>query len=233
MYHKNKKGRPMGKGILGLLFMLMMVSTFVVGIVFTIAKSLFNLGLKPNSRAWRELLDRLRARLQKPPAAQLVPWDREMLPLLSLNRTGMRKPGWFDNISEGVFTSIYQEPVLAYAGQLSGKNSLLLARTSDREFLFHRKDKEIDIWLNEQPFAVLADGALLAAGKGNRLLARLEADPADSQFPLLLGNATAATLANPAKTDSPNPRAFSLLRNLSPEEENAALALAILQLTAA
>lgn len=221
-----------GKGILGLLFMLFMVVTFVVGIVFTIARSVFNFALNPDTRAWRNLLDRLRARLSKRMAAsKLVPWDGEMAALLSLNRIDVKKPGWFDGISEGVFTTIYHEPVLAYAGQLSGKNGVLLARTSDREFIFRIKGKETEIWVNQQPFGVLVDGTLLAAGRGSRLLARLEAEPAESQFPVLLAdNKTAASISNPAKTSMPNPRALSLLRTLSPEEENAVLALAVLKM---
>ena len=219
------------KGILGLLFMLFMVVTFVVGVVFTIARSVFSLALNTDTKAWRNLLDRLRARLKRPALTQLVPWDGEMAALLSLNRTDVKKPGWFDGISEGVFTTIYHEPVLAYAGQLSGKNAVLLARTSDREFIFRTKGKETEIWVNQQPFGVLVDGALLAAGRGSRLLARLEAVPAESQFPVLLAdNKTAATISNPAKTSMPNPRALSLLRPLSTEEENTVLALAILKM---
>ena len=220
-----------GKGILGLLFMLFMVVTFVVGVVFTIARSVFSLALNTDTKAWRNLLDRLRARLKRPALTQLVPWDGEMAALLSLNRTDVKKPGWFDGISEGVFTTIYHEPVLAYAGQLSGKNAVLLARTSDREFIFRTKGKETEIWVNQQPFGVLVDGALLAAGRGSRLLARLEAAPAESQFPVLLAdNKTAATISNPAKTSMPNPRALSLMRPLSTEEENTVLALAILKM---
>ena len=219
------------KGILGLLFMLFMVVTFVVGVVFTIARSVFSLALNTDTKAWRGLLDRIRARLNRASSAKLVPWDGEMASLLSLNRTDVKKPGWFDGISQGVFTTIYHEPVLAYAGQLSGKNAVLLARTSDREFIFRTKGKETEIWVNQQPFGVLVDGALLAAGRGSRLLARLEAAPAESQFPVLLAdNKTAATISNPSKTSMPNPRALSLLRALSPEEENTVLALAILKI---
>jgi len=221
-----------GKGILSLLFMLFMVVTFVVGVVFTIARSMFNFALNPDTRAWRNLLERLRARLSKRTATtRLVPWDGEMAALLSLNRTDVKKPGWFDSISEGVFTTIYHEPVLAYVGQLSGKNGVLLARTSDREFIFRMKGKETEIWVNNQPFGVLVDSTLLAAGRSSCLLARIEAEPAESQFPVLLAdNKTAAAISNPAKTSMPNPRALSLLRSLSPEEENTVLALAVLKM---
>ena len=50
------------------------------------------------------------------------------------------------------------------------------------------------------------------------------------QSHLLLENTEAATLTNPSRPGrSPNPRALTLLRTLKPEEENTALALALLQ----
>lgn len=218
------------KGIFGLLFMLLMVVTFIVGVVFTVARSLFSMALNPDTRAWRSLMEKLRARLQRAAVAKLVPWEGDMASLLSLNRMDVKKPGWFDGIQEGVFTTIYQEPVLAYAGQVSGKNAVLLARTSDREFIFRTKGKETEIWVNQQPLGVLVDGTLLAAGRGSRVLARIEASSAESQFPVLLAdNKTAAAINNPEKTSLPNPRAFSLLRPLNPEEENILLALLVLQ----
>jgi len=222
--HLHKKRRPMGKGILSLLFMLLMVSTFVVGVVWTIARAIFNISLSPDTKAWRSLLERLRSRLRSQ-TTTLIPWDREMPALLSLNRVAVKKPGWFDSISEGVLTTIYHEPVLSYVYRPSGKNTVVVARTSNREFILNKKAKEIEIWVNNAPFGTLANGALLAAGRDSRLMARLEFDPLESQFPVVFGNKTAATIINPAKTDSPNPRALSLLRDLSPDEENAMLAL--------
>ncbi|HND90091.1 MAG TPA: hypothetical protein PK971_17285 [Saprospiraceae bacterium] len=222
------------KGIISLLFMLLMVVTFVVGVVFTVARSVFSMALNPDTRAWRNLLDKLRARLQKVAVNKLVPWDGDMASLLSLNRVDVKKPGWFDGIQEGVFTTIYHEPVLAYAGQMSGKNGVLLARTSDREFIFRMKGQETEIWINQQPFGVFVNGTLLAAGRGSRVLARLEASAAESQFPVLLSdNKTAATITNPERSSMPNPRALSLLRPLSPEEESTVLALMVLKATSA
>jgi hypothetical protein len=227
--HKKPKKRRMVSGLLGLLAMLFMAATFVVGVVWTIARALFNVAFKPNSQAWKKMVEAMRARLQSKAVGNLIPWDGEMLSLLSLNKINLRKPGWFDNISEGTLTTIYHEPVVAYVGRLGQKNGLLIARTKDKEFIFNIKEKETEMWLNGQPLGLLTGGALLAPGRGSHLLAQVEEKQDENLFPVILGNKTAAAIANPTRTDSPNPRAVTLLRNLNAEEENVVLALTVLK----
>lgn len=219
--------------LFGLFLMLFTACAFLVGIIWVIAKALGQATLKVDSKAWKNTLNQLRAQLQTSTASALVPWDGEMLALLSLNHQAGKKPGWFDATTQGIFTSIYQEPVLAYAEKKSGNNdTLLLARTSDREFVLHRKGKETEIWVNGQPLGVYTDGVLLSPGNKGQLLARVESEPGESQYPVIFGNNTAAAINNPALPGrSPNPRALTLLRDLKPEEESTLLALALLQMT--
>ena len=227
--YKNKKNDM--RILFGFLFMLLTACAFLVGIIWVVARALGQATFKVDSKAWKNTLNQLRAQLQTSTA--LVPWDGEMLSLLSLNHQVGKKAGWFDNHTQGVFTSIYQEPVLAYAEKKSGNNNtLLLARTSDREFVLHRKGKETEIWVNGQPLGVYTDGVLLAPGNKGQLLARVESEPGESQYPVVLGNNTAAAINNPALPGrSPNPRALTLLRDLQPEEESTLLALTLLQMT--
>lgn len=206
------------------------VAFFVTGVVYLIAKTFGQLAWDPKSKAFKRMLASMRSRLL-PLSSELVPWDSEMLGLLSLNQAREKKPGWFNPVSMGQFTTIYQEPVLAFARQQSGKIGIALWRTSDREFIFRQKGAETEIWLDNQPFGLYVDGTLLAPGKGSKLLARLENKPDEAQAPLLLGTGTALTLSNPGRASGPNPRALTLLRQLSAEEENIALAVVLLQLT--
>lgn len=211
------------------LLMLVLISgSLIVGAFYLIAKLLGRINFNPESQAWKKTLEGLRDKVKTQAAGALVPWDKEMLSLLSLNRSNVKKPGFFNSTAEGVFTTIFQEPVLAYAEQKSGGTGVIVARTSDREFIFRQKGKETEIWLNGQPFGVLVEGSLLAAGKSSRLLARIEKKAGEVQFPVLLGDAVVASIANPALADSPNPRALTLLRELSSEEESALLALTVL-----
>lgn len=213
----------------GLLTVLLTVAFFVTGVVYMIARVFGQIAWNPESKAFKRLLESLRARLKKQ-SANLVPWDHEMLSLLSLNRINEKEPGWFDPVSSGQITTIYQEPVLSYVTQNAGKVQLTLARTSDREFILRKKGRETEIWLNGQPFGLYIDGNLLAPGKGSRVLARLEDRADETQSPLLLGNTAAVSISNPERKSGPNPRALTLLRELTPEEENAALAMALVKM---
>ncbi len=215
-----------------LIIVVLLAGSFVAGVFYLVAKLLGQINFNPESQAWKKTVEELRARLKTQAAGALVPWDKEMLPLLSLNRLNVKKPGFFNNTAEGVFTTIFQEPVLAYAERMSGSIGVIIACTSDREYILRLKGKETEIWLNGQPFGIFVDGALLTAGKSGRLLGRLEQKPGEVQYPVLLGDSIAATIANPDKVDTPNPRAFTLLRALSAEEENTLLALTVLTVVA-
>ncbi len=215
------------RALFSLLTILLTMAFFVTGVVYLIARTFGQIAWNPESKAFKRMLEMLRSRV-KALSDDLVPWDQEMLSLLSSNRINQQKPGWFKPFSSGQFTTIYQEPVVTYVTQQSGKMSVTVARTSDREFIFRRKGNETEIWLNGQPLGVFTAGALLAPGKGTKMLARLENQAEEAQTPLVLGNTTALTLTNPSRATSPNPRALTLLRSLSPEEENIALALTLL-----
>ncbi|MBV6442559.1 MAG: hypothetical protein EPGJADBJ_04277 [Saprospiraceae bacterium] len=228
-FHRHKKKRKKMRFFFFLMMLVLMAGSIIVGIFYLIAKLLGQINFNPESQAWKKTVEGLRTRLRAVAAGALVPWDKEMLALLSLNRINVKKPGFFSSTAEGVFTTIFQEPVLAYTEQKSGNTGVIVARTSDREFIFRLKGKETEIWLNGQPFGILVDGSLLAAGKTSRLLARIEKKTGEAQFPVLLGDSVVASIANPALADSPNPRALTLLREVSAEEESVLLALTVLQ----
>lgn len=218
------------RGLFNLLTFLFTTGLFITGVFYFIAKMLGRIVFDPASQAWKKTLEKLHTRIRSQAAGALVPWDEEMLALLSLNRSKVKKPGFWDSTSEGVFTSIYQEPILAYAGQISGKTAVYVANTSNKEFIFRQKEKETEIWVNNQPFAVYINGTLLAAGRSSQILARLEPDLLEAQWPVLLNDKAAAAITNPLRSASagPNPRALTLLRKVSPEEENTLLALTLL-----
>ncbi|MBL7776297.1 MAG: hypothetical protein JNK89_09870, partial [Saprospiraceae bacterium] len=184
------------RALFSFLTILLSTAFFVTGVVYVIGKTFGSLVGNPESKAFKRVLDNLRNRL-KAASAELVPWDGEMLSLLSLNRINEKKPGWFRAFSMGQYTTIYHEPVVAYATQRFGNVSVTVIRTSDREYVLRRKGKETEIWLNNQPLGLLVDGALLSPGKKSQLLARLDRKPEEAQHPLLLGDAPAVTLNNP------------------------------------
>lgn len=222
--------------LLRLLFAVLVAGFFISGIFFFLASLLNNLAFNPESRAWKEMIGKLRARLNpKIPNRKsklpevLTPFDSETLAHLSLKPTILKKAGWRDTTIEGVISTIYQEPVLVFAGQKNGKNGAFVAKTSDKEYIFTQKGKETNVWLDGKPYAVFVDGTLLSTGKQSKMLAKIEPDPELRQWPVLIGSAEGATLTNAERAVSPIPRAVTLLRNLNPEEEQALLVLSAIQ----
>lgn len=226
--YRHQKPKSM-RSILNFLTFLLTTGVFIVGAFYFIAKILSKIVFDPSSRAWKRNLEKLQAQVRSQGAGALVPWDAEMLGLLSLNRSKVKKPGWWDSTAAGIFTSIYQEPVLAYAGQTSGKTAVFVARTSVKEFIFRQKEKETEVWIDNKPFAVYISGVLLAAGRSSQVLARVEAEADEAQWPVMLGDKAAAVITNPDRTADagPNPRALTMLRKVNSEEEDALLALAL------
>ena len=218
------------RGLFNLFTFLLTTGLFIVGVFYFIARLLSRIVFDPGSQAWKRTLEKIRTRLRAQAAGALVPWDAEMIGLLSLNQTNVKKPGWWDSFLEGVFTSIYHEPVVSYAGQISGKTAVFIARTSAKEFIFRQKEKETEIWINNQPFGVYISGVLLAAGKSSQMLARLEPNAEEAQWPVMIGDKAAAAITNPARIASagPNPRALTMLRKVNIEEEDALLALTLM-----
>lgn len=212
-----------------LLFAVILVGLFIVGFFYFLASILGNIAFNPESRAWKELIAKLRGRVNARIVDALAPMDTENLSQLSLNPKIFKKSSWGDPIFEGSFSTIYKETVMVFAGQKSGKTSVIVARTSGKEFVFRQKAKETEIWEAGQPYAVYVDGALISAGKQSRMLARITPDTELRQWPVLLGQSESATLTNGDRAISPIPRAVTLLRNLSPEEEQVMLVLAVMQ----
>lgn len=222
--------------LLRLLAAVLMAGLFISGFFYFVASLLGSLAFNPASKAWKELVAKLRARLEppKPPRKSklpevLTPFNTEALTHLSLKPAFTKKTGWFDHTFEGVFNTIYREPIMVFAGQKSGKNTVVVAKTTDHEFIFQQKAKETHIWMDGVPVAVWIDGNLLTAGKQGKLLAKMTLDSELRQWPVIIGQSEGATLTNGELAISPIPRAVTLLRNLSKVEEETLLVLAVLQ----
>ncbi|HLP92400.1 MAG TPA: hypothetical protein VK168_00075 [Saprospiraceae bacterium] len=215
--------------LIRLLFSVLMLGLFITGVFYVVANFLSGLAFNPASRAWRELVQKLRTRNRIRAGQTLMPLNTETLSHLSLKPKILKKAGWRDGIFEGVFSTIYQEPVAVFAGQKSGKTSAVVVQAADREFIIRQKGKETEVWLNGDPYAVLVDGVLLSAGRQGKMLAKMDLDTDLRQWPVIIGQGESATLTNLERAVSPIPRAVGLLRPLSAEEEQALLVLAIIE----
>ncbi|MBK8556538.1 MAG: hypothetical protein IPL65_12580 [Lewinellaceae bacterium] len=216
--------------LISLFFMLFFVAFMITGGIWALVKVFSGLGIPVGDKATDGLIKKLRSLLQSGRKA-LVPWEHEMMSLLSLNKSDSKKTGFWGKPASGTYTTIYHEPVLTFAKQRAGKTDLILAQTSDREFVFRKKDRQTEVWINGKPLGVFIDGVLLAPGSKSQMLAQLEINKEEQSFPLLLEGKPAAALTNPARKEGPNPRALTLLRDLPQEEEDLIMAMAVLQMT--
>jgi hypothetical protein len=215
------------RALISLLFSVLMLGLFITGLFYFVANVLSGLAFNPASRAWRELIQKLRTRNRIRMANEPLPLNTETLTHLSGKPKILKKAGWRDGVFEGVYQTIYQEPVAYYAGQKSGKTAAVVVQMTDRELILRKKGKETEIWLNGDPYAVLVDGVLLSSGRQGKMLAKLNLDADLRQWPVIIGQGESATLTNLDRAVSPIPRAVGLLRNLNPEEEQVLLALTI------
>ena len=186
--------------------------------------------IQPGTRQWDSLIIRLRTHLSAH-KSDLIPWDgKDLMPLLSFAQLKLKSSWWeAGKVRTGTINSIFQEPVVALAEMDMGKFKIAVAQTAALELVFRMGEKDVDIWVNSQPFGVLSGGALLSSGRTAKLLAQIQPSNDERNVPVVINNQTTLTLSNPKlPPTSPNPRALLLLRDLNAEEEVAALALAIL-----
>ncbi|MEL6864582.1 MAG: hypothetical protein AAFP19_09190 [Bacteroidota bacterium] len=178
-------------------------------------------------------LKKMKAEIE-PWVAELVPWQEEELELLSLNQTNKLIKKGVVTTAKGIFTSIYHEPLIAYAYKkyVSTAGTIILyARTSHHEFIYQKKKNEVRIMIDDEPVGILKQGHSLYSAQSNRLIARL-GDEADSGLlPVLVGDKEVANLNQQVGVTPVSTRAFQLVQEkMTDKEEAVLLSLSVLNL---
>ena len=159
-----------------------LVSTLALGGtgIFVFLKTMQN--FNPGRKRIQHDLDQFKAELQ-PFVAELAPWSKEEMHQLSFNLINKTTKKQITTTTKGVFTTIYHEPVIAFAYRkyVSPKeNALLYARTSDREFIYRIKNDEVELVIDNVLVGKIDSRGILTNPKGNKMLAQinLSGDPA-------------------------------------------------------
>jgi hypothetical protein len=211
---------------LSLIFIVLLV---MVGLT-VLTKTLQN--YKPGRNKIQADLQKMRTELA-PLVADLVPWTKDEMEQLSFNQIKKSIKNGLTKSSKGVLTTIYHEPVIAWAYKKyvsKGENGLLYARTSNQEFIYRVKNGEVEMVVGDHVLGVLNDRGQLNNAKGNKQLAQISKDEGNLVLPVLVNNKIVGTIANPDRKQKGNTRAFQHLTNLSQEEEEMVLSLSILEL---
>lgn len=205
---------------------------FIFGLLLLF--NLWSANRAPSRRKRRALVQEIRQDMDKW-AGELIPLDREELELFSPSQqknvlrkgVGMR--------AKGVFTTIFQEPVLAYSyRRFLGKkvNDLLYARTAKHEYVYWTRNGETTLEIDGQEVGRLAPEGVLYGRRTGREIARLQAGDTTSAsspyLPILVGDKEVASLST--KDVDPKglqEKAFAFLRDdLDEKEQHLLLSLA-------
>ncbi len=177
-------------------------------------------------------LNKIRAELA-PLVADLVPWTAEEMEQLAFNQIKKSIKNGLVKTSKGVLTTIYHEPVIAWAYKkyVSRKeNGLLYARTSNQEFIYRIKNGEVEMVVGEPVVGVLNQHGFLVGQKGNKQLAQISKNEDNLVLPVLVNNKLVGSMSNPQRKHKGNVRAFQHLVKLDKDEEEIVLSLSILEL---
>lgn len=213
--------------ILRLLFIVAFVgfASFAVRKLFRLIKN-----YQPNESNVRKDVDRFRLTLAAR-NEELVPWNKEEMELLSLKEVEQKIKTRGTKEIEGTMKSIYQEPMVQYTYKkyVQPHNAVLVAKTSDREYIYRIRKKGIQIYLNNEPLGLLRKNGVLYNPK-NQGIAQIKPDKEAYSTPILVNNKERGNLLNPGQTEKEFPRAFEMLSSMQKKEEDYFLSLAILEL---
>lgn len=205
---------------------------FALGLTgaYVLLKSFEN--FKPGRKKIQHDLKQIKAEL-KPLVFNLVPWSREEMEQLSLNQINRSAKNKVVKAAKGVFTTIYHEPVIAWAyrGYL-GKtpNALLYARTSNQEFVYRLKDGEVEMVIGDQLVGTINASGTLHAYNTSKQLAQVGQQSDELYLPVKINDKLVGSLAKSEWSKKPNPRAFHMLGGMDKPEEELFLSLALLEM---
>ena len=199
-------------------------------IIFQLIK--FFLSINNSSAQRRRDLEQLKLQMSGL-IKELVPMNNKELELLSVNQKGVVKTGGINTIKTGAFTSVYHEPLLAYAYKTytyPEQSRVLLVSTSSDDFIYKSKGQSTQVFLNNSELGTIdADGNMYETGS-NQLVAKIEADHVLSSHPVKIGDREVGEIVNLRLNESPNPRAYQFLEPMDEKEDKLFKALTFLSL---
>ncbi len=162
----------------------------------------------------------------------LVPITKNELELLSHNQINNSITKRMITSARGVLTSIYDEPMIAYAYRryLGDKeNSVLYARTANQELIYRTKNGGTKITFNNQALGeIKSDGVLYSAGT-HKPMARIEKGGGELN-PIIIGGREVANYKANDNSVSINSRALEFIADMKAAEEIVLLSLVIREL---
>lgn len=214
-------------------FFLLLLTIAVVLLILTGIRLLTKSGSSPRARR-KKVQDDVRKMREEitPFIAQLISMTNEELELLSYNQLNQTIKRGKVTTAKGIFTTVYQEPVIAYSyKQYDGhKSAVIYARTKEQEYTYRINDNKIAIAIDKVYFGTIQDGNLFV-GEENQFIGQLESGGSPKTAPIKINEQNIAAFHDPKASSSPNPRVFKYFnKDLEGTERKAFLSLTILEL---
>jgi len=162
----------------------------------------------------------------------LVPLTDEELSLLSLNQRQRKVSRRINSITSGMFLSIYEEPLVAYAYKdyLGSDKAVMLVRTTTDTWAYNISRGKTRVYLNKRPVGIISGDGTLRGMESNRVLANVEMDHSASSHPLYVRDRQVGHVNNPSLAAEGLSRAFTIFGNLEKDEKELFLSLSFLSL---
>jgi hypothetical protein len=207
------------------LFIAVVLGGFVATVVALVYRTFYTIASGTQSNSFKALVARMKSTLDNK-TADLVPWESDTLGLLCAQPLNETTQGIFIKTkSDGLISTIFQEPVAVYSKSFLGDTFILMVRTKTEDFLFRKSKQQTEVWLNERPFCVVVGNNILSGDNSGKLLGQLTSTPGMAEQTLSIKDSPIATLVLEHQPDEVNPRAILPMANL--EMENLLLAKAL------
>ena len=206
------------------------VVVFLVFAIWAVSKVFGN--YSPKKGKIKKDLQKIKTELE-PLVTDLVPIEKGEMELLSLNQIKNKASKGVTKTGKGVFTSIYNEPMVAYSYKnyvASGTNALIYARTANNEFIYRIKNNEVEIVIDDHLAGIMKEDGKFYGAKSQTLLAEVNQSTEELALPVIVRNKNVGSIINPAKARKSQARAFEYVGNLEKDEETLFLSLAVLEL---
>lgn len=165
--------------------------------------------------------------------SHLAPWDHESLELLSTNHENVKRSKNIDTSVVGDITNIFHEPLVSYSYKkyfAPNRKSILVARTSNDEFIYKAEKDFIYLFINEQKIGYF-DKFNNLTQMSNRKIAQMELNGDLSLLPITMQDKSIAGYNNKPTGDAVNNRALQLYNHkFTPEDTQIVLSFALKEL---
>lgn len=208
------------------------VSVLILTSIYYLFKTLIN--FEPGSKKMKKDMQEMRKAISQK-AESLLEWEEtEGLELLSLEEQEFQQVKInAGKVLEGHLKSIYHEPLVAYSYKeyvASKKNAILYIRTSKDEFMYHIKDKEVLVAINDKRIGAIKANGVFYSERSGKPLARINRNQHELLSPIMIGQKDMGSFVNSTKTERVSPRAFELLSPMKMEEQKLFMAIGLYEL---